>query len=255
MDDAIPHSVSMTPASNSTPHSIFRIPHSAFRTPRSAGPLRLAFTRAIQDWYYGLIPFSIMNFFWIVLVLTVVGGPPATAAMLGVARDAATGQGGEPRQFFFYLRQYFWRAWGLGLVTFLVSVILLTDLGFYTDLMSENLLLLNIGSIFMLYVLIVWLEFLLIAWPLLVNQPEMPLRHVMRNAAILTLRMPGANFGLALVVIFLCVVSLSFGIILALALAAIVSLMAQHYLHMQAPVLANFPPPPGAGAVPPDEEL
>jgi len=91
-DDAIPHSASPTPVGTS-------IQRFARRIPRSAGPLRLAFTRAVQDWYYGLIPFSIMNFFWIVLVLTVVAGPPATAAMLGVARDAATGQGRTKKSF------------------------------------------------------------------------------------------------------------------------------------------------------------
>ena len=36
-------------------------------------------------------PFAVINLVWLVLVLTVVAGPPATAAMLGVARDAAIG--------------------------------------------------------------------------------------------------------------------------------------------------------------------
>ena len=107
----------------------------------------------------------------------------------------------------------------------------------------------NTGVSFLLYVLIVWLEFLLIAWPLLVNQPEMCIRDVLRNAAILTLRTPGANFGLALVVLLLCVFSFFFAFAVALALAAFVSLLAQHYMNLQAPVLANFPPRPGAPAV------
>ncbi|MGA7731776.1 MAG: DUF624 domain-containing protein [Chloroflexia bacterium] len=216
---------------------------------RRPGPLRLAFTRAAQDWYYGLIPFAVMNFLWLVCVLTVVAGPPATAAMLAVARDAATDQGGEPRAFFTYVRQYFWRAWKLGLVTFLGTIILVGDLQFYASVLSGNQFVLNIGIYFLVYVLIVWLEFLLIAWPLLVNQPEMPIRHVMRNSAVLTLRMPGANFGLALVVIFLFILSLALGIILAVVLAAFVSLLVQHYLHIQAPVLANFPTRPGGEAV------
>src|SRR6476469_7951988 len=93
------------------------------QAPVSRAPLRTAFTLAIQDWYYGLIPFAALNLLWLVLVVTVVAGPPATAAMLGVARDAAIGEGAEPRNFFIYLRRYFWRAWGLGLVTLLVSII------------------------------------------------------------------------------------------------------------------------------------
>jgi hypothetical protein len=187
-------------------------------------------------------------------VVTVVAGPPATAAILGVARDAAVGEGAEPKNFFIYLRSFFWRAWAFGLLTLLGTIILVTDFRFYADAMSGNPLLLSTGMWFLVYVLIVWLEFLLIAWPLLVNQPEMSMGNIMRNAAIVTLRLPGANFGLALVVLLLCVFSFFLTIAVSLALAAIVSLLAQHYLHIQAPVLANFPPRPGEGAVEPEDE-
>jgi uncharacterized membrane protein YesL len=219
------------------------------RRGRAPGPLRLAFSLAVQDWYYGLIPFAAINFVWMFLVLTVVAGPPATAAMLAVARDAAIGESAEPSSFFYYLRRYFWRAWKLGLVTLLGSFIFVGDLGYYAAVLSQIPLLLIPGIGFLLYVLIVWLEFLLIAWPLLVNQPEMSIRDVLRNAAILTLRVPGANFGLVLVVLLLCVFSFFFAIAVSLALAAFVSLLAQHYLNLPAPVLANFPPRPGAPAV------
>ena len=70
------------------------------RAPRgNPGPLRIAFTRAIQDWYYDLIPLAVMNLAWLFMVVTVVAGPPATAAMLCIARDTAAGQGGEPGRF------------------------------------------------------------------------------------------------------------------------------------------------------------
>ncbi len=211
------------------------------------GPLRLAFTRAVQSWYYGLIPFSIMNLLWLASVLTVIGGPPATAAMLAVARDALVGQGGEPRDFLPYMRRYFRRAWSLGLVSLLGTIILVTDIAFYTSLMSGNLVLENTGILCLVYVLIVWLEFLLLAWPLMVNQPDMPLRDVMRNAAILTLRVPAASFVMALLVATLCVLSVFVAIVFALAFAAFVSLLLQHYLYLQAPILAGIPPLPGEG--------
>lgn len=214
---------------------------------RPPGALRLAFTRAGQDWYYGLIPLSIVNFLWLVSVLTIIGGPPATAAILAMARDALVGQGGEPRNFLLYMRQYFRRAWGLGIVSFLGTAILVTDIAYYASLMSGNPVVVNTGILFLVYVLIVWVEFLLLAWPLLVNQPDMPLRDVMRNAAILTLRIPVANFGLALLVATLYVLSVFVAIVFALAFATFVSLLLQHYLYLQAPVLAGIPPLPGDG--------
>ena len=161
---------------------------------RTPSPVRRAFTLAVQDWWYGLIPFAAINIAWLFLVVTVVAGPPATAAMLGVARDAAVGEGAEPKNFFIYLRLYFWRAWGLGLLSLLGTVILATDLRFYASL--------NVSTIFLFYLLVVWLEFLLISWPMMVNRPEMPLGQVVRRAALLTLRQPGANLGIALVVLF-----------------------------------------------------
>jgi len=222
------------------------------RGARGPGPLRLSFTRAVQDWWYGLIPFAVLNLVWLFLILTVVAGPPATAAMLGVARDAAVGEGAEPKNFFIYLRLYFGRAWALGLITLLGTFILVVDFRFYSDLMSGNPLLQSTGMWLLTYVLIVWLEFLLIAWPLLVNQPEMSIRDVVRNAAIVTLRVPGANLGLALIVIFLFVISFFLAVLLSLAYAALISLLVQHYLHVQVPILANFPARPGEGALEPE---
>jgi hypothetical protein len=130
------------------------------------------------------------------------------------------------------------------------TIILVTDIRFYADALAGNPLLLNIGVVFLVYVLVVWLELQLIAWPLLINQPEMAIRDVLRNAGILTLRLPLANLGLALIVILLGVFSFFIPIAVSLALAAFVSLLAQHYLHLQAPVLANWPPRPGETVAP-----
>jgi len=53
------------------------------RAKRGSRPLLYAFSRGVQDWWYGLIPFAALNFLWLLAVVTVVAGPPATAAMLG----------------------------------------------------------------------------------------------------------------------------------------------------------------------------
>lgn len=226
---------------------------------RAVGPLRYAFTRAAQDWYYGLIPFGALNIVWLALVITIVGGPPATAAMLAVARDAAIGYGAEPKNFYIYLRTYFGRAWKLGIVTLLGTIILVTDIRFYSDALSSSPAFFNLGVFFLIYILIVWLEILLVAWPMMVDRPDMRIRDVLRNASLLVLRTPGASFGLALLVILVTILSVALAFLIATALAAFVSLLAQHYLHIQAPVLADFPPTVGevsseARAVAGDEE-
>ncbi len=216
---------------------------------RGPAPVRLAFTRAVQDWYYGLIPFSILNLLWLLAVVTVVAGPPATAAMMAVARDAAVGEGAEPKNFFVYIRRFFWRAWGLGLLTAVGTVVFVTDLRLYSDLLRGTPVLWNIGVFFLLYVLVVWFEFLLVAWPLLVNQPEMSMRNLVRNSLVFTLRTPWANLGLALIAFLLFVLCFVLTIGISLVVAALLSLLAQHYLNIQAPVLANVPPTVGKGPV------
>jgi len=215
---------------------------------RGAGPLRLAFTRAVQDWWYGLVPLAILNLVWFLCVLTVVAGPPATAALLVVARESAVGYGTEPSTFFHALRRYFWRAWSLALVTAAGSFLFVFDLYYYNDRLSGLGFATTVGTVFLFYVLILWFEFLLLAWPLLVDQPEMALRYVLRNALICTLRTPGANFGLALLIVVLTALCIWLSPLVGLALGALVALIVQHYLHVQAPVLANFPPMPGEGA-------
>ncbi|MGI8586515.1 MAG: DUF624 domain-containing protein [Chloroflexia bacterium] len=212
---------------------------------RSRHPLRYAFSLMATDWWYGLIPFTLINLLWAVMVLTVVAGPPATAALLYVARESAVGQGTEPSNFFYALRLLFWRAWRFALVTAVGTLVLTADLKYYSDQLAGTGIVYGVGITLLVYVLLLWLELLLLAWPMLVDQPEMRLRHVLRNSAILTLRAPGANLGLALLVLLLTAFSIFFSPLLALGMGALLALLVQHYLNFQAPTLAAFPPRPG----------
>jgi uncharacterized membrane protein YesL len=208
-------------------------------------PLLSAFARAAEDWWYGLIPFAVINLLWFGCVITVVAGPPATAALLAVARDAAVGQGAEPSTFFWTLRRLFWRSWALGLITAAGTLFLLVDLRFYSEALQGTGLLASLGIGVLGYIFLIWCEAVLIAWPLMVNQPEMALRDLLRNTAIFTLRYPGSNLGLALIVAVLAVFGFLVSFLIPLALGAFVALLVQHYLHVQAPILAAWPPRPG----------
>jgi uncharacterized membrane protein YesL len=214
--------------------------------------VRTAFTRAVQDWYYGILAFAALNLVWLLLTVTVVAGPPATAAMLGVARDAAAGENPDLRTYFVYLGRFFWRSWVLALLTLLGTAILVADLFVYAGALSGNPLLQNMGIVFFLYVLVVWLEVMLFAWPVLVDQPGMAIRHVLRNSAILTLRTPASNLGIALIVVFACLLVYVFPPAVILAFSAFISLLAQHHLHLQEPALANFPSFPDEEDIPPE---
>src|SRR6476659_8003834 len=131
------------------------------------GAVRIAFTRAVRDWWYGLIPFAIINLMWFGFVVSVVAGSSTKNALLVCARDSAIGQGTELSTFFHALRRYFWRAWALGLVSAVGTVLLTFDLKFYSDTLSGSGLLFTMGILFLLHVLVLWGEPLLPVSPLL----------------------------------------------------------------------------------------
>ncbi len=212
-------------------------------------PLLTAFARAVGDWWYGMIPFAVLNLLWFVCVLSVVAGPPATAALLSVARDAAIGQGAEPSSFFFAFRRLFWRSWQLGAITAAGTFFLLIDMRFYGLLLSGNALIYGMGMTLLIYILLLWCEGLLIAWPLLVNQPTMPLRVLLRNTVLFILRAPLLNLALTALVALLLVFGLVVSFTIPLALGAVIALLVQHFLHIQAPALAAWPPSPGETSV------
>ncbi|HUS14748.1 MAG TPA: DUF624 domain-containing protein [Chloroflexia bacterium] len=209
-----------------------------------------AFSLAIQDWWNGLIPLAVVNVLWLVCVLTVIGGPPGTAALLVVARGATGGHAVDPRTFVTALRPLFWRSWGLGAVSAAGTLFLTVDWAFYRVQLQDLGLGYGAGMLLLTYALVVWLEFLLIAWPLLVDQPHLRLRDVLRNAGILTLRYPAANLGLAVLVLLLVLIALVVAPMIGLAVGAMVALLAQHYLNQQVPALGVFPPLPGEGLEP-----
>ncbi len=212
-------------------------------------PVLTSFARAVGDWWYGLIPFAVLNLLWFACCLTVVAGPPATAALLSVARDAAIGQGAEPSSFFYAFRRLFWRSWQLGAITAAGTFFLLIDMRFYGLLLSGNSLIYGMGMTLLIYVLLLWCEALLIAWPLLVNQPTMALRDLLRNTALFILRAPLLNLGLTALVALLVLFGIIVSFLIPLALAAVVALLVQHFLHLQAPALAAWPPGPGEMSV------
>jgi len=211
--------------------------------------LLTAFARAVEDWWYGMIPFAVLNLLWFVCVISVVAGPPATAALLVVARDAAIGQGAEPSSFFYAFRRLFWRSWRLGAISAGGTFFLLLDIRFYGLLLSGNSLIYGMGMTLLVYILLLWCEALLIAWPLLVNQPDMALRDLFRNTVLFILRAPLLNLGLTALVALLLLFGLVVSFIIPLALGAVIALFVQHFLHLQAPTLAAWPPSPGEASV------
>lgn len=146
----------------------------------------------LGDW---LFPFCAVNVLWLLVSLTVIGFPPATAALFEVAHKAYRGEAPRPAVFLRGVRRWFGPAWlwaggNLLLIGGVVTVVRSLDL----DEAASALI-------------AAWTGLLLLAqlyvWPYVMLQETPSLRRALRNSAFTVLGDPlmtGVNLGLTLLI-------------------------------------------------------
>jgi hypothetical protein len=90
------------------------------------------FWEALKDFWDELFLLMLMNIVTVLLFVPVVTCPPALAGLWNVANLVAGGRAIHWRDYFEGFRRYFWKVWGLALLNILVTVIVLTNVRFYT---------------------------------------------------------------------------------------------------------------------------
>jgi uncharacterized membrane protein YesL len=191
--------------------------------------------RAVHDWWRELFILTVSSIVWGILVITVIGLAPATAALMVVARAAALHEGPTLRLFFTAFRAYFARSWLVGIVQILSIVIILFDFPFYYSFASQGGFFAPLGALFLLYIALSWLQTLYYAWAMLVTRTDLSLGQMLRNGALITLRYP---FHHLLSGAFLALLLFAGSILpplLILALPPIWALLALHNLYLLAP--------------------
>jgi uncharacterized membrane protein YesL len=204
---------------------------------RVPGPL-LAVGRTLRDWWRDLVVLGLACFAWGLLSLTIVGGPPAAAAVYVLARAAALHEQPDTGLFISALRTYFLRSWGLALVSVAGIAIWIMDLAFYLNLLGNLGIAGQLGAVAILYIGIVWLLTLFYAWPLMICRGDLKLAQVVRNAFVMALRFPGNSIVVSASLALLALASFVIPPLVILATPALIALLGFHNLVLVAPELA-----------------
>ncbi|MBI5961319.1 MAG: DUF624 domain-containing protein [Chloroflexi bacterium] len=149
------------------------------------------FWETLRDWYNGMVGLAVMNFVWLILSLTVILLPPATAGMVVVTNSLAHGTGAHFSDFWSAMRRYAWTSYQWALVNITVGGIFAVCFSFYGA--AGSVLGISMQALFAAAGL-VWIAAQFYLWPFLIEQDNKRLRLALKNALFLTLANPLYTF-------------------------------------------------------------
>ena len=156
----------------------------------------------LKDAWEDLWTVLVCNLIWLLSVLLIIPGPPATLALFYYTNRLAHGEVADLADFWQALRRYFAPAWRWGLINLVLVAILVGDM-LLTGRLGRSSLAYLIQS-FYLAVLGVWLIVQLYTLSFLIEQDQPGVVQAIRNGAV----MLGRNIGF----------SISLGLLLAIVL-------------------------------------
>jgi uncharacterized membrane protein YesL len=197
----------------------------------------LPVVRTLGDWWREMLTLGMICFAWLLLSMTVIGGPPAGAALYAAARGTVLHQHIDLRLFTTALRQYFLRSWILGLVGLFGIVVWWLDLTLYVNLVGDSGAIAWAGRVIVFYAGVIWLHTLSYAWSLMVCRDDLRLLHLLRNGLILSLRYPANTITTSIVAGVILLGAMYAPPLIGLVLPALIALLGLHNLYLLAPEL------------------
>lgn len=183
---------------------------------------------AVVDLWDQLFLVVFCSVLWLLLVLLVIPGPPATVALFYVAGRVVDREDHllEFRDYPRAVARYFWLGWRWGLANLAVLAVIFVDLRYAPELVPASLvfpvqLFFNIALAF-------WLVIQLYALALLFQQDELSLRLAWRNALVMLLQNPLFSLVLAAATALLWWLSLILVVVNLLAGPMFVALAGSH---------------------------
>ena len=183
-------------------------------------PLQLL-ARALALWWREFAFLILVNVIWLICQATVVLGPPATAALAGVAQRVLDGELVDLGDFWRGLLREFGPAWKWGLAQLVVYGVLGFNLWFYREQSTGTVLALRYAWTLMASV---WFAVNLYFWPLHHEQTDRRFRTTITNAGKMALLNPNATLVYAVAALLFIAVSLLSGALLGIALGVWLSL-------------------------------
>ena len=171
--------------------------------------------RVFRLWWSEFLLLIFFNLVWLVLLIPIVTGPPATAAMYVIARRLADGEFVEPRHGLDALRQVLGPAWVWGVINLVIVGVLLGNFWLYQS--NTGWLWTGLRLIWGIIAL-GWFAVNLFYWPFWLVQEDRSPKLTLRNSFIFLARQPGLALTIALVSAFIIIISVLTTLPLATAL-------------------------------------
>ena len=179
------------------------------------------FARAIALWWREFAFLLLLNFIWLLAQVTIVLGPPATAALAAIAGRVADGELIDFSDFWRPLRANFGAAWVWGLAQWALYGVLGYNLVAYAGVQSTGILALRYAWTVMA---VAWFAVNLYFWPLHFAQEDRRFTTTLGNALKMALLHPGFTTLYALLALLLIAAFTLTGILLGAVLGVWLSL-------------------------------
>ncbi len=155
---------------------------------------------SLGDIWADLWTTAVCNLLWIFSWILIIPGPPATMAMFYYGNRLAHGEPADVKDFLGAMRRYWKTGWQWGLVSVILTAVLVADIVLTGHL--GNSIWVRFFQGFYLAALCIWLIVQLFALPFLFEQAKPNLRQALRNGAVMLGR--NISFSLALAALLLC---------------------------------------------------
>jgi len=182
--------------------------------------------RSFRDWWDEMFLMVGTNLMWALLAIPVITLFPATLGVYHLSYEKSHGRRVEFDLFWQGFRRYFGKAWALGAINVLVTILLIVNILFYLQQPTWLFYL----TILWIYLLIIWVGVLIYVFPLALEQEDKSIKLVYRNAVLLALGRPVFTFVVALLQIALLAISIVLSPLLLLAYVPLSSLISNHAL-------------------------
>lgn len=178
---------------------------------------------AVARWWKNLFGYAILNVLWIGFSLTIIGGPPALAAMYHLAAYDAVGDYADRRAFFGAMKQLFVPAWRWGLLQAAVYGVGGFNLLYYA---AANGFMIDVLRVGWIIGLAVWTVLNLFFWPFYMQQDDRRIATTYRNVLVFVTVQPGLTLGVALLSVVIVAVAVATVMVFAFAVLPLLALLA-----------------------------
>jgi uncharacterized membrane protein YesL len=187
------------------------------------------FAVSVRDWWDEMFILAGAGLVTFLLMLTVIGAPPALAGLSYLTCSLICEKHVELGDFWVGFRRYFWASWKLLGLSLLVVAVLAADVAFYLSPQRDALILWLAGWIGV-YALVIWLGGQIYALPLLMRMKGQRTFLVLRYALSFCLGYPIFTFTLMVLLTLTMVISFAIPILLPLTCLPVGALMGHHAL-------------------------